>query len=62
MNGMDMAGMSMQAMGASDGEQAVPMDLPAMAAHPSLGEMNVCEKQSCDGDSSALNIASRNFD
>lgn len=57
-----MAGMSMQEMAAGDSQQTVTANSPAMAAHPSIGEMGVCEKQSCDGGSSALNIPNRNFD
>jgi hypothetical protein len=62
MEGMDMPGMTMPQMGASESDQKVTANSRAMAAHSSIGVMGICEKQSCGGDTPALNIASRDFD
>ncbi len=62
MGGMDMAGMAMPEIAGDSGRQTVSADSPARGAHPSIGEMGPCEKQSCDGSSAVLSVTVRNFD
>jgi hypothetical protein len=47
-NGMNMAGMTMPDMPNGEDHQGVSTISRAKAAHPSIGEMGPCERQSCD--------------
>lgn len=46
MSGMDMAGMAMP--GTTDGSNPSPGVSREMAAHPAIGDMGPCERQSCE--------------
>jgi hypothetical protein len=62
MGTMDMAGMKMQGMAGSDGQQAVSAVAPANVAHPSIGEMGPCERQNCDNGFAASARTTRSVD
>lgn len=61
MNSTAMAGMTMPEM-AGDDQQAASTISRAKMAHPSIGEMGPCEKQSCDSGSAIAAITSRSID
>lgn len=48
MGGMDMSGMAMPAVSDSATPPSTSDMSPAKAAHPSIGDMGPCERQSCD--------------
>jgi len=62
MDGMAMAGMTMPEMTGGDEQQAVSAISRANMAHPSIGEMGPCEKQSCDSGSAISATTSRSID
>jgi hypothetical protein len=48
MSGMDMSGMAMPGVSDSATSPSISEMSPAKAAHPSIGDMGPCERQSCD--------------
>ena len=59
MDGMDMAGMAMPAMTNGEDRPTISDISQAGAAHPSIGDMGPCERQSCDNGSFASVKANR---
>jgi hypothetical protein len=62
MDGMGMAGMTMPEMAGDEGQQAVTAAAPSNVAHPSIGEMGPCEKQTCDNGSAVSAKTTRSVD
>jgi hypothetical protein len=58
-DGMNMDGMAMPKMNHGQGQQAGAVISRAKANHPSIGEMGICEKRPCDGDSAVSTRANR---
>jgi hypothetical protein len=62
MDGMDMAGMNMPETAGGEGRQAGTAAVPGNVAHPSIGEMGPCEKQTCDNGSAVSAKTTRSVD
>jgi hypothetical protein len=61
MDGMGMDGMTMPGIAHSLEHQAASTISGAMPNHPSIGEMEPCEKQCCDGDSAVSDKTRRSL-
>jgi hypothetical protein len=62
MDGMAMAGMTMPETAGGAEQQAVSVISRANMAHPSIGEMGPCERQTCDSGSAVSAKSSRFID
>jgi hypothetical protein len=59
MDGVAMAGMAMPEVADGDGQRTAAAAARPGARHPSIGEMEPCERQSCDNESAVSVKASR---
>jgi hypothetical protein len=62
MNGMSMAGMAMPDMANAEDQPSVSAAPGSQASHALLGEMEPCERQSCDSSSAVSAKSSRSVD